>query len=74
MQVCYFEVTDPQGAVDQPISKGPINVIEDLDLVRFAQGILWEYGGGNPGWTCRVWMQAGILPIPSGEPDAVVTA
>jgi hypothetical protein len=73
MAVCYIEVTDPQGQVQ--LEKGIAtarSVPEGTDPETFARDFL--EAPDSAGWTCRVWIQDGVLPIPSGEPDAVVTA
>jgi hypothetical protein len=73
MAVCYIEVIDPQGWVR--LEKGIAtarSVPEGTDPEGFARDFLDAPGGA--GWTCRVWIQDGLLPIPSGEPDAEVTA
>ena len=72
MPICYWEITDADDAVKVPLGKGPMRVIDDVDPVRLARGILDE--SGAPGWTCKVWIQGGMFPLPDGEPDATVSS
>lgn len=72
MAVCFFEVTDPQGVVRLSKSDSMCSVPEGTDPAAFARDFL--EAPDNAGWSCRVWIQDGVLPLPEGEPDAVVTA
>lgn len=72
MAVCYFEVTDPQGTIRLTRSDSMCSVPEGTDPTAFARDFL--EAPDNAGWACRVWIQDGVLPLPAGEPDAVVTA
>ena len=71
MAVCRFEVIDPQGVIRLTKSDSMCSVPEGTDPEAFARDFL--DAPDNAGWSCRVWIQDSVLPIPSGEPDAVVT-
>jgi len=70
MAVCYFEVTDPQGAVRLTKTNSMCSVPEGTDPEAFGRDFL--DAPDSAGWSCRVWIQDGVLPFPDGEPDAVV--
>ena len=73
MAVCYFEAIDPHGAVRLTKTDSMCSVPEGADPAGFARDFL--DAPDSAGWTCRVWIQDGVLPLPaSREPDAVVTA
>lgn len=72
MAVCYFEVTDPQGAVRLSKAASMCSVPAGTDPAAFGRDFL--DAPDNAGWTCKVWIQDGVLPMPAGRPDAVVTA
>lgn len=72
MAVCFFEVTDPQGVVRLTKSETMCSVPEGTNPAVFARDFL--EAPDSAGWSCRVWIQDGVLPLPEGEPDAVVTA
>ena len=71
MAVCYFEVINPQGEVRLTKSDSMCSVPSGTDPEAFARDFL--NAPDNAGWTCRVWIQDGILPMPGSEPDAAVT-
>lgn len=71
MAVCYFEVIDPQGVIRLTKGDSMCSVPEGTDPAAFAADFL--DAPDSAGWSCRVWIQDGVLPIPEGEPDAVVT-